>query len=145
MSSFYPKLARLAPSLNHLDPSVSQQSSKTPPGHCWFCFILPARPWDCAPPLNQTPETLDRTPSLNRETEATMPPWDPSHRLSILKQQRTSRDQFSHTPGSGQGASEFSKVTALVKALNVPFMTWSMGISHPDLARSLHPTGRLRT
>ena len=68
-----------------------------------------------------------------------MPPWDPSHRLSTLKQHRTSRDQFSHTPASGQGASEFYKVTALVKALNVPLMTWSMGISHPELAKSLLP------
>lgn len=30
----------------------------------------PPRPWDSAPPLNQTPETLDRTPYLKRETEA---------------------------------------------------------------------------
>jgi hypothetical protein len=73
-----------------------------------------------------------------RETEATMPPQNPSHRL-LLKHHRTSRGQFSYTPALGQGVSGLSKVTALAKALDMPFMTWSMGISHPELAKSLLP------
>lgn len=140
--SFYPKLTDWLPA-NHLTlPVLSLQSSKT---HLAISYSAPSSPLDPGTVLPALTRLLRHQkghhPSRGR-LKLLMPPWDPSHRLSALKQHRTSRrDQFSHSPASGQGTSEFYSVTAC-RAFECAFGDLVVcGISHPDLARSLHPTG----